>query len=129
MSYKHSKKFYDSRYATYRKRVKAIGGTLLTKNEFKSAYEAISSESKNVMKDLVYGSKYGTKYNTAVAERRALRSAGIKATLEDLKTMTTQDFADMYAIQLANAYSELRRNGTSGKDAALLISQQWFGSK
>ena len=129
MKYNHSKAFYNKRYSTYKAKVKALGGTVLKKNEFISAYNAISGDSKNPMKDLVYGSKYGTKYSTAVAEHKALKRAGIKVKLEDLKTMTTQDFADTYAAQLAAAYRDLRRAGTSGKDAALLISQQWFGSK
>lgn len=129
MKYNHSKAFYNKRYSTYKAKVKALGGTVLKKNEFISAYNAISGDSKNPMKDLVYGSKYGTKYSTAVAEHKALKGAGIKVKLEDLKTMTTQDFADTYAAQLAAAYRDLRRAGTSGKDAALLISQQWFGSK
>lgn len=130
MKYKHTKKFYDTRYKIYKKEVARIGGYALNKNEFISGYNALAGESKNVMKDLVYGSKYGTVYKTAVAEHRALKSVGIKGVkLEDLKKMTTQDFADAYATQLSAAYRELRAAGTTGKDAAILISQQWFGSK
>lgn len=129
MKYKHSQKFYDTRYRVYKNEVKKIGGYALKKNEFISAYNALAGESKNVMKDLVYGSKYGTSYKTAVAEHKALRSVGIKTKLESLKTMTTQDFADMYATQLAQGYRDLRASGITGKDAAVLISQQWFGSK
>lgn len=129
MKYNHSKKFFDARYATYKKNVKAIGGTMLTKNEFISAYEGLSGETKNIMRDLVYGSKYGTKYNTALAERRALKAAGIKVKLEDLKTMTTQDFAASYAAELSRAYRDLRSQGITGKDASVIVSQQWFGSK
>lgn len=129
MKYNHTKSFYDKRYAIYRREVRRIGGHALKKNEFISGYNALAGESKNVMRDLIYGSKYGTSYKTAIAERRALGSVGIKAKLEDLKTMTTQDFADIYAIQLAAGYRDLRKKGISGKDAALLISQQWFGSK
>lgn len=129
MKYKHSKKFYDTRYAVYKREVKKIGGFALKKNEFISGYNALSGESKNAMKDLVYGSKYGTSYKTAIAERRALSSVGIKAKLENLKLMTTQDFADVYATELTKGYRDLRAKGITGKDAALLISQQWFGSK
>ena len=130
MKYKHTKKFYDTRYNIYKKEVAKIGGYALKKNEFISGYNALSGESKNVMKDLVYASKYGTVYKTAVAEHRALKSVGIKGVkLEDLKKMTTQDFADSYATQLSAAYRELRAAGNTGKDAALIISQQWFGSK
>ena len=39
------------------------------------------------------------------------------------------DFADRYAAELAKAYRELKSKGVAGKDAALLISQQWFGSR
>lgn len=130
MKYKHTKKFYDTRYKIYKKEVAKIGGYALKKNEFISGYNALAGESKNVMKDLVYGSKYGTLYKTAIAEYRALKSAGIKGVkLENLKLITTQDFADSYATQLSAAYRNLRSQGVTGKDAAILISQQWFGSK
>lgn len=129
MKYNHSKEFYDTRYKIYKKEVKRIGGYALKKNEFISGYNALAGESKNVMRDLIYGSKYGTSYKTAVAEHKALKSVGIKTKLEDLKLITTQDFADMYATQLAAGYRDLRSKGITGKDAALLISQQWFGSK
>lgn len=129
MKYKHSKEFYDKRYATYKKEVAKIGGFALKKSEFISSYNALAGESKNVMKDLVYGSRYGTAYNTALAEHRALKSVGIKASLKELKTITTQDFADKYSAELANAYRAERNKGLTGKDAAAIISQQWFGSK
>lgn len=129
MKYKHSKKFYDTRYAIYKSEVKKIGGFALKKNEFISGYNALAGESKNVMKDLVYGSKYGTAYKTAVAEHKALKSIGIKVKLEDLKLMETTDFANRYASELAAGYRDLRAKGITGKDAAVLISQQWFGSK
>lgn len=129
MKYNHTKEFYDTRYKIYKKEVKRIGGYALKKNEFISGYNALAGESKNVMRDLIYGSKYGTSYKTAVAEHKALKSVGIKTKLEDLKLITTQDFADTYATQLAAGYRDLRSKGITGKDAALLISQQWFGSK
>lgn len=128
-NYNHSKQFYDTRYKTYKREVKKIGGFALKKNEFISGYNALSGESKNVMKDLIYGSKYGTSYKTAVAEHKALKSVGIKVKLEDLKIITTQDFADTYSAQLSKGYRDLRARGITGKDAALIISQQWFGSK
>lgn len=129
MKSQHSKKFFDTRYKEYKKRVKAIGGFQLSRNSFESAYEALQGTTKNVMKELVYSSKYGTNYKTAVAEHRALKSVGIKAGLKDLKLMTTQDFADIYAAELNKGYRDLRAQGITGKDAALIISQQWFGSK
>ena len=104
MKYKHTKKFYNTRYNVYKKEVARIGGYALKKNEFISGYNALSGESKNVMKDLVYASKYGTTYKTAVAEYRALKSVGIKGIkLEELKLITTQDFAESYATQLSAA--------------------------
>jgi hypothetical protein len=43
--------------------------------------------------------------------------------------MTTQDFADTYVAELNKGYRDLRAQGITGKDAATIISQQWFGSK
>lgn len=129
MKSQHSKSFYDTRYAEYRKRVMQSGGFVLNRNSFESAYEALQGTTKNVMKDLVYSAKYGTNYKTALAEFRALKSVGIKSSFKDLKLMTTQDFADTYVAELNKGYRDLRAQGITGKDAALIISQQWFGSK
>ena len=129
MKSQHSKSFYDTRYAEYKKRVKASGGFILNRNSFESAYEALQGTTKNVMKDLVYSAKYGTNYKTALAEFRALKSVGIKSSFKDLKLMTTQDFADIYVAELNKGYRDLRAQGITGKDAATIISQQWFGSK
>ena len=128
MKYKHTKKFYDAKYKTYKKEVLRIGGHVLKKSEFISGYNALAGESKNIMRDLVYGSKYGTAYKTAVAEHKALAGVGIKAKLEDLKKMETTDFAKTYASELARAYRAERAKGKSSEDAAAFISQQWFGS-
>lgn len=129
MKYKHSTKFYDTRYAKYKSEMNRLGIIPVKKGAFISTYEALSKSSKNPMKDIIYSAQYGTSYKTALAEKRALADIGIKTKLEDLKKMTTYDFADQYAIQLSKAYRDLRSKGTSGKDASLLISQQWFGSK
>lgn len=129
MKSQHSKKFYDTRYAEYRKRVMAVGGFVLNRNSFESAYEALQGSTKNVMRELVYSSQYGTTYKTALAEFRALKSVGIKASFKNLKTITTQDFAATYSAELNKGYRDLRAKGITGKDAATIISQQWFGSK
>lgn len=131
MKYKHSKKFFDDRYAKYKRDVKAIGGTILKKNAFKGAYIGqVEAGSKNPMRDLVYASKYSTSYGTALAEYQALKRAGIKdVRLEELKKITTQDFAEAYSAELSRAYKDLRAKGVSGKDASTIISAQWFGSK
>lgn len=129
MTYKHSAKFYNEKYNTYRKEVLRIGGTPLNKNTFISAYESLQTETKTVMKDLIYSSKYGTSYKTALAEYQALKRVGLTESLKDLKLMTTQDFAAAYSAQLAKAYKDAIRAGATSSGAALLISQQWFGSK
>lgn len=130
-NYNHSKEFWNNAYKEYKREVRRIGGFVLKKDAFKSAYNALRDEgSTNIKKDLIYASKYGTKYKTALAEFRSLKNIGIKGIkLEDFKIMTTQDFADTYRAQLADAYRDLRTKGITGKDAQLLISAQWFGSK
>lgn len=130
-NYKHSKQFWDKNYKTYKAEVKRIGGFALKKSAYKAAYNALREEgSKNVQKDLIYGSKYGTKYKTALAEYRSLKGLGITGIkFEEFKIMTTQDFAEQYSSELDAAYRDLRMKGLSGADAKLLISAQWFGSK
>lgn len=132
MKYKHSAKFYDNKYAKYQAEMAKQGLTPVSKGAFISTYESLANDtkkpSKNPMKDIIYSAKYQTSYKSAVAEKKALEKIGIKVKLEDLKTITTQDFANQYASELARAYRDLRASGKTGKEAALLISQQWFGS-
>ena len=127
-TYKHTRQFYNKKYLAYKKEVKRIGGIPLNKNTFISAYDSLQTESKTVMKDLVYSSKYGTSYKTALAEYQALKRVGLTETLEGLKTMTTQDFAAAYANELSKAYKDAIAAGATSAGAASLISQQWFGS-
>ena len=132
MKYKHSDNYYDSRYAKYELTMKGFGLKPISKGNFISLYEQLAGDkkkpSKNPMKDIIYSARYGTKYNTAIAEKKALEKIGIKVKLEDLKSMTTTDFATIYASELADEYRKHRKAGETGKAAAHLISQQWFGS-
>lgn len=128
MKYKHSNKFWTTRYDKYKTEMKRQGLVPVKKGEFISTYEALADTSKNPMKDIIYSAKYGTAYKNALAEKRALSSIGIKAKLEDLKKMTTYEFADMYSSDLGKAYRAARAAGATAAEAKLLISQQWFGS-
>lgn len=130
MAYKHSKEFYNKAYAKYTMALKGVPGAIkLNKSAFRSAYDALKMEGdKNPAKTLIYNSKYGTSYSTALAEKRMAASMGVKVKLEDLKKMTTQDFAAMYSTELRKTYDDLKAKGVSGKDASLLVSQMWFGS-
>ena len=133
MKYKHSAQFYNKRYGKYKAEMLKEGLTPISKGAFVATYETIANDtknpSKNPMKDIIYSAKYQTTYNAAVAEKKALQKIGIKVKLEDLKKITTHDFANQYASELSRAYRDLRSAGKTGKEAALLISQQWFGSK
>lgn len=129
MKYKHSQKFYDTRYNKYKATMKKLGIVPIKKGAFISAYDSIAEKSKNPMKDIIYSSQYGTAYNYALAEKKALANIGTKVKLEELKKMTTQEFADKYAIELYNVRRSLLAAGKSRSEVNLLISQQWFGSK
>lgn len=128
MKYKHSKQFWTTRYNKYTTEMKRQGLTPVKKGAFISTYEALAPTSKNPMKDIIYSAKYGTAYKNALAEKKALSKIGIKAKLEELKKMTTYEFADTYSSELGKAYRAERAAGRSATEAKLLISQQWFGS-
>jgi flavorubredoxin len=129
MKYKHSTKFYKTRYNKYKAEMKQLGIVPIKEGAFISAYDSIAEKSKNPMKDIIYSSKYGTAYNYALAEKKALANVGIKVKLEEIKKMTTHEFADKYSTELYNARRQLLAAGKTKKEVALLISQQWFGSK
>lgn len=125
---KHTTKFYDKAYNKYKAKVKASGGIALNKSTFRSAYDALKLEGKQPMKELVYSSKYSTRYKTALAEYNIAKSMGTPIKLDDLKRMTTQDFADLYAGELRKTYDDLKAKGITGKAAAAIVSNLWFGS-
>lgn len=129
MKYKHSQEFYDTRYNKYKATMKKLGIVPIKKGAFISAYDSIAEKSKNPMKDIIYSSQYGTAYNYALAEKKALAQIGTKVKLEDLKKMTTQEFAEEYSKELFEARRQLYAAGKNKSEVALLISQQWFGSK
>lgn len=129
MKYKHSQQFYKTRYKKYVAAVKNMGIIPIKEGAFIAAYESIADKSKNPMKDIIYSSKYGTAYTYALAEKKALAGIGTKVKLEELKLMTTQEFADRYSKELFEARRQLYAAGKNKSEVALLISQQWFGSK
>lgn len=137
MKYKHSAKFYKTRYNKYKAEMKKLGLPPMKEGSFISTYDAIAEKAAksktpvkvNPMKEIIYSARYGTNYNSAIAEKAALAKAGIKAKLEDLKKMTTQEFADKYATELYNTRRQLLAAGKTKSEVNLLISQQWFGSK
>lgn len=129
MKYKHTAKFYKTRYVKYKAAMKKLGIVPIKEGAFISTYDSIAEHSKTPMKDIIYSSQYGTAYNYALAEKKALSKAGIKVKLEELKKMTTQEFADKYSTELYNARKALLAAGKTKSEVALLISQQWFGSK
>ena len=141
--YEHSKeyikKFWNKKYAEYKKKVKAIGGTALNKKNFKASYESYVAENekraekgksqRQPMRELINDSKYSVRYATAVAEHRQLKELGIKVNFQDLRYLDTHEFAELYGAEISKAYREAYKLKGNAKDANLMISQQWFGSK
>ena len=109
--------------------MRKLGIVPIKEGAFISAYNSIAEVSKNPMKDIVYSAQYGTAYNYALAEKRALSNIGIKIKLEEVKKMTTHEFAERYSTEIYNARKMLFSEGKTKGEVAALISQQWFGSK
>lgn len=141
--YEHSKeyikKFWNNKYAEYKKKVKAIGGVALNKKNFKASYESYVAENearvkagkstRQPMRELVNDSKYSVRYATAVAEHKQLKDLGIKVNFQDLRYLDTHEFAELYGAEISKAYKAAYKLKGNAYEANLLISQQWFGSK
>ena len=124
---RHSTDFYVQKY-------KEIKGYILDKGlddpysnltDFINDYESMRREgSKNVMKDLKYFSQHETSYKTARAMLAKAREFGSDLKLEDLKDMSTREFAELYYDQIK---AEMKGFKTSSA-AAMYIGRTWYGS-
>ena len=131
-SYRHTKQYYIDKYSEYKNLVEYRGGSNIFRslNEFIAAYEALRVDKQTrIVDQLAYSSIYGTNYKTALAEYKMAKKVGINITLEAAKTMTTTEFAKQHKTQIEHVYRSYRKQGKSAKEANVLISQYWFGSK
>lgn len=93
--------------------------------EFISEYEAVrASGSKRVMAELKYYTQHETSYKTARAMLAKAREFGSDLKLEDLKDMSTREFAELYYDQIK---AEMKGFKTSSA-AAMYIGRTWYGS-
>lgn len=116
-------------------------------NAFKAAYEESAEHQdyknkgfKNPFEQLRYEARYITDKRTAKAMHQALRNAGRlniydrsgnitgKYTLKDMRSMSTQDFAELMSEDIKRDYRRAKVKGMSAKDTNRFISQYWFGS-
>lgn len=126
---KHTKKFYDKAYREYKAKIRGRGGVPISRNNFEANWDIEAGKgTKNIKKAIEYSTLYGTKYSAALAEYRILKSKGYKVKLEDLKSMTTQDFATIYRKEIDDYYDEQRKLGKSKDEARALVSETFFGS-
>lgn len=125
----HSDYFYRSRYNKYRREVRKMDlAPKLNLSQFTSVWDVLASEGeKRVYQRIIYSERYATSYKTALAEVRAARLLGRKLSLAEAKTMTTQDFADMFKREIASQYARFRKQAGASY-AKLAISQYFFGS-
>lgn len=132
-TYTHSDSFWLKRYNDVKAFTQKKGITFPFKSvrEFISDYRAIKADGvKNVMKEIKYSLQYQTSYKTALAEKRALKEANVQApSFKELKTISTQEFAEKYKDELITNYHSLKAQGMSSVNAREFISNYWFGSK
>lgn len=128
MKYKHSEAFYKKQYLKYNGQVNHS----LFKNfdEFRESYKRAEAKGyKDITKNFVYETKYEIDYNTYVAERDMMKKIGKKVPKKELLNMTTTEFAEKYNEEIQHVYKSYLRQGKTGSEAAILISEYFFGSK
>lgn len=129
----HSRYFWNKKYKEIKQyaRDQGVAFPYKSKREFISDWESLRRDGiKDVDREMKYSLKYQTSFKTALAEKRALNTADIKAPkFSELKKMSTKDFAEKYSKALEDNYKELKASGKTGKEAAEFISTYWFGSE
>lgn len=126
----HTESFYKSRYNKYKKKIKGLGLTPKYDYwQFSDIWDSLAAEgNKRVFDQIIYSERYSTGYKTALAELRISRLANKPMTLEQLKSMSTHDFADMFRDAIDQTYNEWKDRAGS-KVAKMMVSQVYFGSK
>ncbi len=89
-----------------------------------SDYIAIKEEGvTNITGEMKYGMKYQTHYKTARAERSMLKGLDVNdVKLQDLKEMSTTEFAERYEKEIMQSYKTYRAQGMTAKEAGALVS-------
>lgn len=126
----HTENFYKSRYNKYKKKVKSLGLTPKYDYwQFSDIWDTLAAEgNKRVFDQIIYSERFSTGYKTALAELKIARWTNTPVTLEQLKSMSTQDFAEMFKEYIDQTYNSWK-DRVGSKAAKLLVSQVYFGSK
>lgn len=100
-----------------------------TIDDFETFWESV--ESKDKLKGLKYNLIYEQRYNTAIAELRALKEAGVEdlPTLNQLKRMKHKTFIKRYGNLITDYWENLTLDGYKGRERNEMNSEHWFGSK
>lgn len=143
----------DDRYDTYRKwyfeqeqKVRRQGqpmySPMYTKQQFENVYNETKADLKmlveggsrkgvgNVYQYMVREQAYPISYGMEKGLKEAYKEAGVKpnftrfSTYEEIRNEAPQAVWDV----ISKTYDQLRLDGATGKNAALMISQIFFGS-
>lgn len=120
-----------------------------------AAMDEAKSDNPHTMRKVKYLLLYKTDYKTAIAELKFVREQEKMAeeryyedmtqwyqdgevgpkpekpkrmSFEELKNMSTVEFAELHKEEIKKRYYELRNQGLKGKEAQILISAELFGS-
>lgn len=134
-SYETYVKAYEKKKTQLAKKGYSMYDEMLSASEYQISYTALRNDqleqvaagkrkgASNILRDLVNDQAYKLTRQQALNMRKAARRAGMEYTLADLQTGT---------INFSSILDEKRWNliakGYSKGEAALLISQEYFGS-
>lgn len=127
----HSQEFYQKKfnelqaYATAKglpfpfRSVRALQSTWIANQE---------AGTKNIDKTIKYNMQYSMNFKSALSAYKMAKKYKKQMKLEDIKKLTTTEFAQMFQPEIENEYKNILKT-TTAKKAGEFISQNWFGSK
>ena len=128
LKYNHTEAFYKKQYKKYLDQIE--DNVFGNYNTFKSAYRAAEkSGMSEITKNFVYESKYEINWDTYKAERDAIKEMGVKASKQELLSMSTTQFAEKYKDKINDLYWEFRSQGATSSELKDFIGAYFFGSK
>lgn len=132
---KHSKQFWDKKYAAYRAKLKTLKSSAvynkarfkpLPKHNFQQAWDLIT-KTDDKMKYLIDAQTKLASLEDARKVRRQFAAQGIDVSIDEVRSEGTFNLAKKY--NLSAVYQRLRAEGKSIEEAQAWISFIYFGSK
>lgn len=126
--FKHTESWYKSKMLELNRYSRKVKGeiTFHSVDEFAIAWEKTRGNTKTA--DIKYVIKHSQDRYVHKKMLEMEKEYNENATLKEIQSMTTREFADRHSIDIQKMYEQRRADGDTPSEAKKFISHYWFGS-